>query len=80
MTKLFFRDLPAAPTEAYLWSTAFDWSTLDQAGFRRLVQNYGNFMAEHSGVDSPYNGSLSVAGAIAEVGGAYRFDGAVCGG
>ena len=24
--------------------------------FRRLVQNYGNFMAENSGVDSPYNG------------------------
>ena len=56
VTKLFFRDLPAAPETAYLWSTRFDWSTLDQASFRRFVQNYGNFMAEHSGVDSPYKG------------------------
>ena len=56
VTKLFFGDLPPAPTTAYLYSTSFDWSTLDQAGFRRLLQNYGNFMVENSGVDSPYNG------------------------
>ncbi len=56
VTKLFFGDLPSAPTTAYLYSTSFDWNTLDQAGFRRLLQNYGEFLAENSGVGSPYNG------------------------
>jgi FAD/FMN-containing dehydrogenase len=56
VTKLMFSELPAAPAEAHVFFHAFDWSSLDQAGFRRLLQNYGNFMAEHSGTDSPYAG------------------------
>ena len=56
VTRFLFSDLPPAPAEAHILSLAFDWSTLDQAGFRRLIQNYGNFMAENSGVDSPYRG------------------------
>lgn len=56
VTKFWFRDLPQRPDKAYLIHQAFAWDSLDQAGFRRLLQNYGNFMAEHSGVDSPYKG------------------------
>jgi FAD/FMN-containing dehydrogenase len=56
VTKFWFRDLPQRPDKAYLIHQAFDWSTLDQAAFRRLLQNYGNFLAENSGVDSPYKG------------------------
>src|SRR4051794_16251210 len=56
VTKFFFGDLPQAPTEAHVFSHAFNWSTLDQPAFRRLIQNYGNFMAANSDVDSPYKG------------------------
>ena len=56
VTRFYFRDLPQAPTEAHIFSHAFNWSTLDQPAFRRLIQNYGNFMAENSAVDSPYKG------------------------
>jgi FAD/FMN-containing dehydrogenase len=56
VTKFFFRELPPAPAEAYTVFHTFDFDSLGQAGFRRLVQNYGNFMAENSGVDSPFKG------------------------
>jgi FAD/FMN-containing dehydrogenase len=55
-TRFFFRDLPQRPDQASVLHMAFDWNSLDQAAFRRLLQNYGEFMAENSGVDSPYNG------------------------
>jgi len=60
VTKFFFRDLPPAPAEARILSHAFNWSTLDLPAFRRLIQNYGNFMAANSGVDSPYKGLFSL--------------------
>ncbi len=56
VTKFLFRELPPAPAEAHIFFHQFDFSTLGQDGFRRLVQNYGNFMAENSGVDSPFKG------------------------
>ncbi len=68
VTRFFFRDLPAAPAEAHVFFHAFDWDSLDQATFRRLMQNYGNFMAENSGTDSPYKG-LFPGLAIPQVGG-----------
>ena len=68
VTRFFFRELPPAPKEAHTFFHAFDWSTLDQASFRRLMQNYGNFMAENSGADSPFKG-LFPGLAIPQVGG-----------
>lgn len=59
VTKFFFRDLPAAPAEAHVFFHGFDWSGFEQGAFRRLVQNYGNFLSENSGVDSPYKGLFS---------------------
>ena len=56
VTKFWFRDLPQRPDKAYLIHQAFAWDSLDQPAFRRLLQNYGNFLAENSGVDSPYKG------------------------
>lgn len=56
VTRFLFAGLPPAPTEAHVLFQAFDWSALDLASFRRLLQNYGNFMAENSGIDSPYKG------------------------
>jgi FAD/FMN-containing dehydrogenase len=56
VTKFFFRELPPAPAEAHVFFHQFDFDSLGQAGFRQLLQNYGNFMAENSGMDSPYKG------------------------
>jgi FAD/FMN-containing dehydrogenase len=68
VTRFLMKDLPPAPTEAHIFFHRFDWTTLDQASFRRLMQNYGNFMAENSGVDSPFKG-LFPGLAIPQVGG-----------
>jgi len=54
VTRFFFKDPPQAPTESRIFAHAFDWSALDKATFTRLVRNFGEFMAEHSDVDSPY--------------------------
>ncbi|MCA9858315.1 MAG: FAD-binding oxidoreductase [Thermomicrobiales bacterium] len=62
VTKFLLADLPEAPAEAHLMFHGYDWSTLDQASFRRFLQNYGNFLAEHSGVDSPYKGLFPLLG------------------
>ncbi len=56
VTKFWFRDPPPAPTDAYLLSFAWDWSTFDQPTFARLMSNYGGFLADNSTVDSPFNG------------------------
>ncbi len=56
VTRFLLKDLPPAPSEAHIFFHAFDWSAFDQASFRLLMQNYGNFMAENSGPDSPYKG------------------------
>lgn len=79
VTKFYFKDLPPAPTEAHVFFHTFDWNALGQDGFRRLMQNYGNFMAENSGVDSPFKGlfpglSLSQAGGSIGLFGQYVGD------
>jgi len=56
VTRFLMRDLPPAPEQAHIFFHAFDWPALGETGFRTLVQNYGNFMAENSGVDSPFKG------------------------
>lgn len=54
VTRYFFKDPPRAPTESRIFAHAFDWSALDQPTFTRLVKNFGEFMAAHSDVDSPF--------------------------
>jgi FAD/FMN-containing dehydrogenase len=56
VTRFFFKDLPLAPAGAHVFFHQFDFDSLGQAGFRQLLQNYGNFMAENSAVDSPFKG------------------------
>ena len=60
VTTFWFRDLPPAPGEAHLLTHAWDWGALDRAAFARLVRNYGQFFAAHSGVDSPYKGLFAL--------------------
>ncbi|HEY6237378.1 MAG TPA: FAD-binding protein [Candidatus Elarobacter sp.] len=51
----FSPDLPQAPQNAYLSSLAWNWSSLTQAQFAQLLQNYGGFFAQHSSPGDPYN-------------------------
>jgi FAD/FMN-containing dehydrogenase len=60
VTTFWFRDPPPAPEDAHLLTHAWDWSALDQPAFNRLVRNYGEFLAAHSAVDSPYKGLFSL--------------------
>jgi FAD/FMN-containing dehydrogenase len=60
VTRFLFRDLPAAPEEVQLLSYAWDWSDLDRPTFDSLIHNYGQFLAEHSDVDSPYKGLFAL--------------------
>lgn len=68
VTRFFFRDLPPAPKLAHTVFHSFDFPTLGQAGFHQLLQNYGNFMAENSGADSPFKGMFAGL-AIPQIGG-----------
>ncbi|HEX8067153.1 MAG TPA: FAD-binding oxidoreductase [Thermoleophilaceae bacterium] len=60
VTRFLFRDLPPAPSRAYILSHAWDWSALDQATFARLIANYGEFLKANSAVGSPYSGLFSM--------------------
>lgn len=54
VTKYWFKDPPIAPSFASLASIAWDWDKIDKDSFTELVNNYGNFLKQHSQVDSPY--------------------------
>jgi FAD/FMN-containing dehydrogenase len=54
VTRFWFKDLPAAPSEAYLQNLDWDWAGLTRADFARLVRAFGHFLEANSGVDSPY--------------------------
>jgi FAD/FMN-containing dehydrogenase len=60
VTKYWFRDPPLAPAFASLASIAWDWSQIDQDSFTELVTSYGNFLKQHSQVDSPYKGLFAL--------------------
>jgi len=68
VTRFWMKDLPPAPKLAHTVFHTFDWNSLGQAGFRTLMQNYGNFVAENSGADSPFAG-LFPGLAIPQIGG-----------
>ena len=56
VTRFWFKDLPVAPTEAYLFELEWDWAGLERADLHRLGQVYGRFLEASSGVGSPYEG------------------------
>lgn len=60
VTKFWFKDPPEAPSEAYLLNLAWPWEKLTEAEFRRLLENYGGFLEEHSGVGSEWSGLFSL--------------------
>ncbi|MBV8367861.1 MAG: FAD-binding oxidoreductase [Candidatus Eremiobacteraeota bacterium] len=50
----FSPQLPRAPKTAYLSSVAWNWAGFTQAQFTRLLQNYGEFFAQHSAPGDRY--------------------------
>jgi FAD/FMN-containing dehydrogenase len=60
VTKFWFRDPPPAPRDAYLLNVAWDWTHLPKQEFTQLMHNYGQFLAAHSAVDSPYAGLFTL--------------------
>lgn len=60
VTKYYFQDLPQAPQEAWLGYVTWNWKALDKAKFSAIIRHYDHFWAQHSGLDSPYNGLFSL--------------------
>jgi FAD/FMN-containing dehydrogenase len=60
ITRYLFRDPPPAPSEAHLFSHAWNWSDIDYGSFAKLIANYGGFLAENSAVGSPFSGLFSL--------------------
>src|SRR5690606_25025011 len=56
VTKYLFRRLPKAPSMVIVHATAWDWDALGEAGFTRLLRNWGEWHEENSAPESPYTG------------------------
>lgn len=61
VTKFWF-DAPAAPSDAWIFSHAWNWSDLAAKpdDFAGLVNRYATFLAENSAPDSPFAGLFSL--------------------
>lgn len=46
--------LPQAPASVTTFRVTWEWKTIDETSFSRLVQNFGNWCLQHSGPGSPY--------------------------
>lgn len=60
VTRFFFKDLPTAPTQAWLSSQSWQWKDLDSDSFGELIARYGKFLQEHSEPNSPFAGLFSL--------------------
>lgn len=60
VTKFFFKDLPAAPSEAWLATMAWEWTDMTQELFTELVNKYGAFLKENSQPGSEYAGMFAL--------------------
>jgi FAD/FMN-containing dehydrogenase len=60
VTKFWFKDLPDAPSEARLATMAWEWSDMTKDLFTELVNKYGTFFKENSGVGSEYAGLFAL--------------------
>jgi FAD/FMN-containing dehydrogenase len=57
ITRYLFRELPPGPSEAWLASLSWEWSELQSHPeiLFRLIENYGTFFEQNSGVGSRYS-------------------------
>lgn len=55
VTRYWFKNLPSAPDDAYIWSLAWNWNEMNKEHFTHLVTEYGKFFeGENSKPTSPY--------------------------
>ena len=50
ITRFYFADPPVAPSYASIWTVSWNWSDLTQTGFRRLLAEYAEWVAEMPGL------------------------------
>jgi hypothetical protein len=60
VTRFWFRQMPEAPSQAWLANLAWNWSDLDRDEFGRIVDRYGSFFVENSAPGSPYDGLFAL--------------------
>ncbi|HBW18188.1 MAG TPA: hypothetical protein DEH11_03865 [Actinobacteria bacterium] len=60
ITRYGFERLPRPPEDVWLSVVAWDWDSMSEPRFRRLLGNYGRFMAAHSHPGSPYSRLFSL--------------------
>ncbi|GAB3210882.1 FAD-binding oxidoreductase [Marinactinospora thermotolerans] len=51
--------LPAPPREVWVHRSQWAWKDMTQAGFTRLLRNYGSWLEDNSATGSPYTGLFS---------------------
>ncbi|MFJ2776967.1 FAD-binding protein [Kitasatospora sp. NPDC087315] len=56
----FTHDLPKPPENVWISSIAWPWKDLQEKDFNKLLQNFGNFFAKHSGTDDVYQDLFSL--------------------
>ncbi|RAJ76591.1 aclacinomycin oxidase [Chitinophaga dinghuensis] len=52
--------LPQAPVYITTFRVGWDWKDIDQTTFSRLIQNFGNWCAQHSAPDTDYTPLFSI--------------------
>jgi FAD/FMN-containing dehydrogenase len=60
VTKYWFKDLPEAPSEAWLATMAWEWSDMTEDLFTELVNKYGAFLRENSDPGSEFAGLFAL--------------------
>ncbi len=50
IVRFYFADPPVAPAYASIWTVAWNWSDLTSTGFRRLLAEYADWVAEMPGL------------------------------
>ncbi len=60
VTKFFFADPPAAPSQAWLVSEGWNWEGFDVDSFTGFLQNYGRFFVDHKDPGDPSDGLFAL--------------------
>jgi len=60
ITRYWFRELPPAPSEAFIANLAWEWCDLTKDAFTALVLRYGDFLMANSDPGSPYEGLFTL--------------------
>ncbi|HKR50485.1 MAG TPA: FAD-binding protein [Pseudonocardiaceae bacterium] len=60
VTKFFFADPPAAPSQVCLASESWNWEDFTVDSFTEFLQSYGQFFVDHKDPDDPFQGLFAL--------------------